>query len=75
MDRMDTKAKTKRKSDGQGTFQKKLVRPTAFDLAALDVLTDKLRLPEAGVWRLGLARLVEFENVRGQVEERERHYA
>ncbi len=71
---MSTTKKSTAKEQDRGKFPKKHVRPSAFDLAALDVLTVKLQTSEAGVWRMGLARLVDFEGVRQQVEEREAQY-
>jgi hypothetical protein len=72
---MAMKSKPKTKEIDRGKFPKKQVRPTALDLAALDVLTRKLNLPEADVWRIALTRMVDFEGVREQVTERARQYA
>jgi hypothetical protein len=67
--------KSKAKEKDRGKFPPKRVRPTAHDLAALDVLTKKLNIPEADVWRIALTRMVDFEGVREQVVERARQYA
>ena len=65
----------KRKLNGRGKLPLELIRPTARDVAALDILCPKLNMKKAQVWRIGLARLVEFEGVKDQVEERARQYA
>ena len=56
-------------------FPVKTIRPNAFDLAALDILTKKHNMKESHVWRQGLARLVDFEGVRDQVTELAAQYA
>lgn len=50
-----------------GKLVTKRWRPTYSDLAALEVLTDKLKVQQSNVIRLALHRLVDFEGVREQV--------
>jgi hypothetical protein len=64
---MAKKRKTKN-SDG-GKFPMKHIRPTAFDLAALEIISQTQRMAEAQVWRTSLTRYVEFLGVREQVEQ------
>lgn len=59
----------KKNGDG-GKFPMKHIRPTAFDLAALEVVSQRERMKEAQVWRTSLTRYVEFLGVRDQVEQR-----
>lgn len=50
-----------------GKHTPKRWRPTSADVAALEVLADKLKVQESNVIRLALHRLVDFEGVRDQV--------
>jgi len=57
--------KAKKKNADRGKFPMKYIRPTARDLAALELLSDKMGgLPEADVWRIALHHYVEFHGVQ-----------
>lgn len=60
--------KAKKRGAGHGRLPLKTIRPTYRDLAALEILSDKMGgLPDADVWRIGLHQLVEFKGLQEQV--------
>lgn len=63
--------KAKKKNVDRGKFAMKYIRPTARDLAALEVVSDKMGgIPEAQVWRVALHHFVEFKGLQEQVAKR-----
>lgn len=65
------KKPAKKSSGDRGKFPKKEIRPTAMDLAALEIVSDNMGgLPHADVWRISLHHFVEFKGLRDQVRKR-----
>lgn len=70
-----SKAKKNSKSkkatkQGQGKFPRIFIRPTVYDVAAVEVLMERDRCSKTICYRTGLHNYIEFRGLRDQVEKR-----